>query len=70
MASVAWVGVKRFMFAIWPDCEQRMEKIAPRKPSTSATRRAGKMRTTSITSRLDRPAAPSASAASATSTAG
>jgi hypothetical protein len=40
-----------------PDCEQMMETMAPKKPSTSTTRRAGKMRTTSITSSPANPAA-------------
>ncbi|HEX7976221.1 MAG TPA: hypothetical protein VF498_17560, partial [Anaerolineales bacterium] len=38
--------------------------IAPTKPSTSATRRAGKIRTIAITSRLEIPAAARARAAS------
>ena len=64
------VGGTLEKLASWPDWEHRIETRAPMKPRISATRRAGKRRTTAITSRLDTPAAASASAASVTTTSG
>ena len=43
-----------------PICEQRNANIAPIKPRISAARRGGRMRTTSMTSREESPAAASA----------
>src|SRR4030042_3149701 len=51
-------------------CEKRKTRIAPKKVMTSATRLAGTIRTTAITSRLELPAAAKERTASTKTTSG